>query len=167
MAQTDDTDDTHTLTIKVPNVALLDIHNTGASTAIIQSFTKPTEAGEALTAPTDDQTTWLNYSSVVNASQVRKVTVSASALIPGVTIKVTAATSTTGSGTLGTTNGQQTIVAAATGYQVLKDIGSSFTTDGASKGSKVTYSISSLAADTGSLVAADHTITMTYTLLDQ
>ena len=159
--------DNHDVTIVIQEVAILDIHSTGASKNITQTFTAPTEAGLALVAPPADATLWLNYSSIVTAAapdNVRKVSVKISATVPGVNIQVAAATPT-GTGTLG--SGSTVTALSTTDQDIITAIGSCYTGDGASVGSNLTYTLTTLNADYGTLVAGTTPpVTVTYTLSD-
>jgi len=157
-AQTDT--DNHQITVTVPNVALLDIESTG-SKDITATFTAPTEAGNPLAAPANNTTLWLNYTSVKETLN-RKISVSASALVPGVTISVLLAAPTGGAGTLGTVAGAAVPLAVA-GTDVVTGIGSGYTGDGSGSGIQLTYSFA--ASDYTTLAeSAGTTVTVTYTL---
>ena len=176
----DDKDDTHDVTIVIPEVAILDIES-----LLSKNFNfafKPDgtaaigEAGKGLIADPGNNVPalWLNYTSVVTgpggADPTRNISVFASSVVPGVTMKVTAGAPiiTTGGGTPGTPTAQVTIglgpLASAT--PIITGIGSVFTGDGVGAGSPLTYAIDVPAASFGSLVAGSTTVTLTYTLSD-
>ena len=164
----DYTDD-HTVTVVVPEVALLDIETTGASTNFSLMFTAPTEEGLGLTAPPSNTTTWLNYSSIVKpttAAAGRDISVKASVLVPGVDIKVLAAAGimTTGAGLAGTPTAQVTLTVA--NLPIITGVKSCFTGNGNTAGHMVTYdaSVSSFAALVSN--GAGAAVLVTYTLAD-
>ncbi|MDQ0592571.1 hypothetical protein QFZ37_000940 [Chryseobacterium ginsenosidimutans] len=105
--------DNHTITISVPEVALVDIEP-AATKNITLGFTAPTEAGQPIVANAANNTLWLNYSSIKSvADPTRNVSVKLNAIIPGIDIHVTAAAATgSGGGTLGTPAAQLTLSAA-------------------------------------------------------
>ena len=175
----DDKDDTHDVTIVIPEVAILDIES--ATSKNFNFAFKPDgiavigEAGKGLVADPGNviPALWLNYTSVVTAAapdNVRNISVFASSLVPGVTMKVTAGSPiiTSGGGAPGTPTAQVTIglgpLASAT--PIITGIGSVFTGDGVGAGSPLTYAIDVPAASFGSLVAGSTTVTLTYTLSD-
>jgi hypothetical protein len=160
--------DNHTITITIPEVALLDIELSGSKN-ISTAFTSPTEAGLRIVAPTSGlNSLWLNYSSVVNPSgpdASRTVSVSSSSLIPGTVLNVSAGTPViTGGGSGGS---PVAITAITTTPQtIISGIGSVYTGDGVSSGSNITYALTAPAATYGSLLAGATVLTLTYTLSD-
>jgi hypothetical protein len=168
MAQGADTQtDNHTITVTVPSVALLDLHSTDSknfSATFVQPA--PLEAGEKITDPDDNTDTWLNYSSILTAdgATTRHVDVSASEVVPGIDIKVTAGAATGGKGTLGGSDGEITLTTSD--QSVISGIGSAYTETGASKGHKLTYTFEALDDDYGDLVADEYAVKVTYTLAD-
>ncbi len=160
--------DNHTVTITIPEVALLDIELAGSKN-ITTSFTAPTEAGLGIVAPTSGlNSLWLNYSSIVTASgpdMSRTVSVKASGLIAGTALNVTAGVPViTGGGTGGTPVAITAIT--ATDQTIITGIGSVWTGDGVSSGSNITYALTAPASSYGSLVAGTTAVTVTYTLSD-
>lgn len=160
--------DNHTVTITIPEVALLDIELAGSKN-ITTAFTAPNEAGLAIVAPTSGlNSLWLNYSSVVtsngpNAS--RTVSVSATGLVPGTILNVSAGTPViTGGGSGGT----PVAITAITGanQNIISGIGSVYTGNGVNSGSNITYALTAPAATYGSLLAGVKAVTLTYTLSD-
>lgn len=170
-AQADDTDDSHTLTVDIPEVALLDIEG-GA--AITLEPAAPDEAGLPIDFTADtDNSLWLNYSSIIgNApNDSRKVTVSVAGTLPtGSNLNVLAAAdASAGAGNVGTAAGAAiTLAATATDYDIITNIRSCYTGDGTSKGHQLTYSLTEDATNYGSLnFDTDYTVTVTYTLVDE
>ena len=166
-AQSDTKTDNHTVAITIPEVSLLDIE-LSTSKNLTMNFVAPTEAGNAITAPLSNTTLWLNYSSIVEPTGVdasRTVSVKASAVIPGVDLKVTAgADAGAGAGTKGTPVGGG-VTLTTTDQTLISGIGSSWTDTGTSKGHQLTYAVSlTSAASYGSLLSGLSTVTVTYTL---
>jgi hypothetical protein len=127
-----------TVAVTLPVVTLLDIEPTGT---IAMNFTAPTEAGQPLTAPTANTTKWINYTSAIApAGLTRRVTASVNQVIPGVDIKLQAATASgSGGGTLGTPTAQVTL--STTAVNIITGIGGAFTGNGASNGHRLTISL--------------------------
>lgn len=142
----DSNTDNHTIGITIPEVALVDIEP-AANKNITLGFTAPDEAGLPIVPSGTDNTLWLNYSSIKSfADATRNVSVKVDAIIPGIDIRVTAATATgSGGGTLGTPAAQLTLTAAD--QTIISGIGSAYTGDGANNGHNLTYA---LAAGSGS-----------------
>lgn len=163
--------DNHTITITVPEVALVDIEP-AATKNITLGFTAPTEAGNPILASTANTTLWLNYSSIKSvADPTRNVTVKLNALIPGVDIHVTAAAATgAGGGTLGTPSALLTLSAAD--QTIISGIGSAYTGNGANNGHNLTYAIAAGSGPGGVAAYADlqatatTVATVTYTISD-
>jgi len=163
--------DNHTISITVPEIALLDIEPT-ASKNITLGYTSPTEAGEPIIPGAANTSLWLNYSSIKStADPLRTVSVKLSAVIPGVDIKVTAAAATgTGGGTLGLPS-STALILTASDQTIISGIGSAYTGNGANNGHNLTYVLSSggigAIANYADLEAASSTtITVTYTISD-
>lgn len=164
----DSNNDNHTVTITIPEVALLDIEPAGSKN-FSMLFIAPTEAGLGITAPAANATLWLNYSSIVTAAapdNIRTVSVKSSTPIPGVGIAVTAGTPVmaTGAGTGGTAGPAVTLTTTDQG--IISGIGSCYTGDGAGAGSNVSYGITAAPAAYALLVAGATPVTVTYTLSD-
>lgn len=163
--------DNHTITISIPEVALVDIEP-AATKNITLGFTAPTEAGNPVTANAANNTLWLNYSSIKSvADPTRNVSVKVNALIPGIDIHVTAAAATgSGGGTLGTPAAQITLSAAD--QTIISGIGSAFTGNGANNGHNLTYALAAGSGPGGVAVYADlqatatTVATVTYTISD-
>ncbi|MGC5743367.1 hypothetical protein [Chryseobacterium sp. NFX27] len=163
--------DNHTITISIPEVALVDIEP-AATKNITLGFTAPTEAGNPITPTTSDNTLWLNYSSIKSvADPTRNVSVKVNALIPGIDINVTAAAATgSGSGTLGTATAQLTL--SAVDQTIVSGIGSAYTGNGANNGHNLTYALAAGSGPGGVAAYADleatasTVATVTYTISD-
>ncbi|WP_326981205.1 hypothetical protein VUJ46_13125 [Chryseobacterium sp. MYb264] len=163
--------DNHTITISIPEVALVDIEP-AATKNITLGFTAPTEAGQPLVANASNTTLWLNYSSIKSvADPTRNVSVKLNAIIPGVDIHLTAAAATgSGGGTLGTPAAQLTLSAAD--QTIISGIGSAYTGNGANNGHNLTYALAPGSGPGGVAVYADlqatatTVATVTYTISD-
>lgn len=163
--------DNHTITISVPEVALVDIEP-AATKNITLGFTAPTEAGNPVIANAANTTLWLNYSSIKSvADPTRNVSVKLNAIIPGIDIHVTAAAATgAGGGTLGTPAAQLTLSAAD--QTIVSGIGSAYTGNGANNGHNLTYALAPGSGPGGVAVYADlqavatTVATVTYTISD-
>jgi len=163
--------DNHTITISIPEVALVDIEP-AATKNITLGFTAPTEAGNPITPATSNTTLWLNYSSIKSvADPTRNVSVKVNALIPGIDINVTAAAATgSGAGTLGTPAAQLTLSAAD--QTIISGIGSAYTGNGANNGHNLTYALAAGSGPGGVAAYADlqatatTVATVTYTISD-
>lgn len=165
----DSNTDGHNLTVVIPEVALLDIEINGPVTL---SPAAPEEAGDPIDfTSVDDNSLWLNYSSIVGSSSEPSRSVSANLsgnLPPGANLIVEAsAASSDGAGVKGSSVGSVTLALPATDYTVITNIGSCYTGDGPNKGHNLTYSLSENTANYGDLdFDADYTVTITYTLSD-
>jgi hypothetical protein len=164
----DGIDDSHTVAISIPQVALVDIASTGTSNNLTLGFTAPTEAGNPLGDPTNDTSLWLNYSSIKSAAGITNtVSVKLDTALPGVDINVSAATDAgDGDGALGTPAG--TVTLTNMDQPIVNGIGSSYTGDGSTAGHNLTYSVDGATTGTANyadLIAATGTIVMvTYTI---
>ncbi|RNA63924.1 hypothetical protein D1631_18065 [Chryseobacterium nematophagum] len=167
----DSNTDNHTITISIPEVALVDIEP-AATKNITLGFTAPTEAGNPVTPTASNTTLWLNYSSIKSvADPTRNVSVKVNAVIPGIDINVTAAAATgSGGGTLGTPSAQLTL--SASDQTIVSGIGSAYTGNGANNGHNLTYALAAGSgpggvADYADLQATISTVaTVTYTISD-
>lgn len=167
----DSNTDSHTITISVPDVALVDIEP-AATKNITLGFTAPTEAGNAIVPSAANNTLWLNYSTIKSdAKPSRSVTVKLNAVIPGIDVQVTAASATgAGGGGVGTTAGLLTLSAAD--QTLISGIGSAYTGNGANNGHNLTYALAAGSGPGGVANYSDLTVkastmaTVTYTLVD-
>ncbi|PWW16227.1 hypothetical protein DEU40_13222 [Chryseobacterium sp. AG844] len=163
--------DNHTVTISIPEVALVDIEPS-ATKNITLGFTAPTEAGNPIIPAAANTTLWLNYSSIKSvADPTRNVSVKMNAIIPGVDLNVTAAAATgAGAGTLGTSAGLLTLT--GTDQTIISGIGSAYTGNGANNGHNLTYAIAAGSGPGGVAAYADLqatatvAATVTYTISD-
>lgn len=163
--------DNHTVTISIPEVALVDIEP-AATKNITLGFTAPSEAGNPIVPSAANNTLWLNYSIIkTDTKPSRNVSVKLNAIIPGVDVNVTAAAATgAGGGALGTSAGLLTLSAAD--QTIISGIGSAYTGNGANNGHNLTYALAAGSGPGGvanyaDLVAKPSTVaTVTYTITD-
>ncbi|MEJ5050741.1 hypothetical protein WH221_12970 [Chryseobacterium culicis] len=162
--------DNHTVTISIPEVALVDIEP-AATKNITLGFTAPTEAGNPILPSAANTTLWLNYSSIKSvADPTRNVSVKMNAIIPGVDLRVTAAAPTGGAGTLGASAGL--VILTANDQNIVLDIGSAYTGNGANNGHNLTYALAAGSGPGGVAAYADLqatatvAATVTYTISD-
>lgn len=161
--------DNHTITITIPSVAILDIEPSG-SKDITVAFAVPTEAGDSLLAPSDNNTLWLNYSTILNGTVTsRKVTAHISTgyvANSGLAVGLEAGAATgTGVGTLGVpVAGPVTLTGTA--QDIVTGIGSAYTQTGASQGHQLTYSFKTVPGSYSQLTAGNTILTVTYTMTD-
>ncbi len=168
--------DSHTVSINIDEVALLDLEAT-AGTAIILRGTAPTEAGEAVIFGTNatNATIWINYSSIVGSASdpARNVTVKITDGFVPTGLKLTvlaAADAGNGAGNVGLATSTATILDDVTEQEIISGVGSAYTGDGANSGHKLTYQLdyeTDAATDYGSLdFDKTDVLTITYTLSD-
>jgi hypothetical protein len=171
----------HSLTISIPEVALLDLE--AATTAITLKGSLPVgidgkaEAGLPMTFGDDatNSTIWMNYSSIVGSTETsRNVTVALSGTVPnGLKLTVRAGIySGEGKGTLGTAEVEPIVLLsnATAATPIITAIGSAYTGNGINNGHLLTYKLgyaTDAATDYAKLrfdtVAP---LTITYTLSD-
>ena len=165
-AQDGDNDD-HTVSISIPEVAILDLEG---STNVSLKVEAPTEAGAAIDfSNAADNSIWVNYSSIVGTSETSRsvsVKISNNNVPDGMLLKVTSGSDAgKGDGTLGTSSGQITLTSSD--QTVISGIGSGYTGDGTSHGHNLTYALS-LDPTAGSYEDIDFdqdvTLTITYTI---
>lgn len=162
--------DNHTVTVSIPEVALVDIEP-AATKNITLGFTAPTEAGNPIIPAAANTTLWLNYSSIKSvADPTRNISVSMNPTISGVDLHVTAAAPTGGAGLLGGSTGLITLSAA--GQTIVSGIGSAYTGNGANSGHNLTYALAAgsglggVAAYADLQATASVLTTVTYTISD-
>jgi len=165
----DKADDSHTVAISIPEVAILDLEAKGGTTVSL-SVEAPTEAGEAVDfSNATDNNVWINYSSIVGKSETSRVVaakISENSVPDGMLLKVTAAKDAgNGDGTMGVSAGEVTL--SSTDQKVITGIGSSYTADGAGNGHNLEYALE-LDPTAGSYSKIDFDqdvkLTITYTI---
>lgn len=163
----DKNSDEHKVTISIPKVALLDLEGTKDITLKIDG---PTEAGEAVSFKNATNSgIWVNYSSIADGNNTRKVTVEIDKEVPsGIYLKVLASGySGSGKGNIGQVTGQN-LTLKTTPQNIVTKVGSCYTGDKAENGHNLTYSLELTAdADYGKLLEGETEITVTYTLVDE
>ena len=165
-AQSDNATDNHTVTVEIPVVALLDLEVATGTKNLTATFTQTAEAGEAITAPANDNTIWLNYSSIQNGTKDKRVDVSLETLVPGVDIKLSANAATTGAGTKGVPAGAQ-LTLTSSPQIIINGIGSAYTNTGASAGHQLIYSFAANTTNYGNLKSGTQTaVKVIYTLAE-
>ncbi|SDW11977.1 hypothetical protein SAMN05444411_101104 [Lutibacter oricola] len=163
--------DAHSLTIGIPQVALLDIESTAAK-AISLKATAPTEAGEKVEFNQSNSDLWLNYSSIVGNESSRAITVQITdGDVPsGIDLTVSANKyEGDGEGTMGEIAEKSIVLNNKKATNIIKGIGSAYTGNGAKKGHNLTYRITqSDDKDAYANLNFDEstTLTITYTLSD-
>jgi hypothetical protein len=170
-AAQDKNNDKHTIDIKIPEVAILDLETTGKSGVIALEGTAPLEAGNALDfSKAINSELWINYSSIIGkkTEPTREVTVQITdGNVPsGLEISVEAAKDAgKGEGTVGTPAGALTLSTSA--QKIITGVGSVYTGNGANAGHNLTYKMKLATGKYGD-IDFDQTgsITVTYTLSD-
>lgn len=124
--------------VTLPVVTLMDIEPTGT---ISLNYTAPTEAGNSVTVPIANTTKWINYTSAIALGGVtRRITASINQVIPGIDIKLQAATASgSGGGALGVPSAQITLSTNA--QTIISGIGGAFTGNGANNGHQLSITL--------------------------
>lgn len=169
----DTNEDSHTVSINVPEIALLDLESQ-TGTAISLNGTAPTEAGDKVEFNASNNDIWINYSSICSASteSSREITVQITdGDVPnGLELKVTAAEDAgMGDGAMGDAEENALVLSTQNAQTIIDGVGSAYTGNGPSKGHNLTYTLTQK-SDAGSYAALDfsqsQTVTITYTLSD-
>lgn len=150
--------------VTLPIVTLMDIEPAGA---ITMTFSNPGVAGNPIISPAANTTKWINYTSAIALGGVtRKITASINTLIPGIDMKIQAATASgSGGGTLGTPSAQLTL--NTTSQTIISGIGGAFTGNGANNGHRLTISVSANTNTYSNLSARTNTpVVITYTITE-
>lgn len=166
-AQVDDSNDSHTITVSIQPVAILDIETTSTKNFSLGPAI-PTEAGNPLDDSATNNTLWLNYSFIPSdQGETASITVQTDVVISGMDINVeAAAAAANGDGQKGTPTGEITL---STGAQVIiQNIGASYTGDGNASGHQLTYTLDiDGTANYEDLYAQSNTvINVTYTIAE-
>ncbi len=150
----------YNVSLTLPQVALMDIEQ---ATSISLNPTKPTEAGSRLANPANNTTKWLNYTSAVASGGSRTISASINQTVPGIDIKLQAASASgSGGGTLGTPSSQVTLSTVPT--TIISGIGGAYTGNGVGNGHQLTFS--AVPNNYTNLNASNNTVTVTYTISD-
>lgn len=156
----------HSLTINIPEISLLDLEG---STSITIAPSNPTEAGLGLDfSSAVNSNIWLNYTSIVATGKTRNVSVqiSSGSVPSGLSLKVTASNIVgNGQGVFGTPLSQVTL--SALPQNIITGIGSAYTGNGTNNGHRLNYSLNLLSADSYSqIVQGNTTVNVTYTITE-
>ncbi|MCU0339055.1 MAG: hypothetical protein MUE30_04165 [Spirosomaceae bacterium] len=166
--------DNHTVTVTIPEVALLDLESSGSKNFTL-AYVAPTEAGNPITSPTPNNSLWLNYSSIVaNTGETsRQVTVQiTSGTMPaGVILRVFAfpPTPSLSGGQIALVGFPLPMGIPTTPFPILSNIGSGYTGNGVGAGHMLSYTLDfPLGPSTYGDLKHDNstTVTVTYTLTD-
>ncbi|MCI0921990.1 hypothetical protein [Sphingobacterium rhinopitheci] len=166
-AQVDGQTATHGIDVTIPLVSIIDIEATSGAN-ISFSFTAPNEAGEAIVAPTANNSLWLNYSTIVAENKTKQISVKLSNLIDGATIGLVAGPDAGEGG--GIVGGPTTIADGLTTADkpLITAIGSAYTGTGTEKGHQLTYTLTPTNSSYGAIIgAAAKSTTVTYTISDE
>ena len=168
----DTNEDFHTVTIGIPEVALLDLESTTGENEIELTATAPIEAGDKVEFDQEDSTLWINYSSIVGTDATREVSVQITdGDVPaGLELSVVAkADAEQGEGATGSVSGDAIVLNGNSAAIIIEGVGSAYTGNGANKGHNLTYKIAqSNDSDAYSKLNFEQsqTLTITYTLSD-
>jgi hypothetical protein len=156
----------HNLMIDVPQVTLLDIEAT-ISKDFNMAITAPTEAGSKTVNAGQNQTLWLNYTSVATVNVKRRVMMSTNVNPPGgVEFSVEAnADVGMGAGIPGTPI-LSSLEPLTTPADLITNIGSCYTGTGVTRGHRLTYRATVPTGSFGLLRAGNFPVIVTYTLMD-
>ncbi|WP_372650327.1 hypothetical protein [Draconibacterium sp.] len=159
--------DSHNLNIKIDKQALIAIESEG-STDISFDSKAFVNAGEEMTfaASGSNKQLWLNYSSIVGSGSTNTISAKISKLPEGLKVNVATSESAATSSKKGKTGKGYTVDLTEGGVTVVDNIGSCYTGNGANKGHKLEYSVSVDDSNYEKLVAADHTLVVTYTITE-
>lgn len=161
------TSNEHGVDITINEIAMLDFDN---AAPVAFEIVAPENAGESPVVSATDTTRRLFFTSIVNQQgETRNITVAHDNNVPDGLRLHLHASGPTGSGNLGTTNGNFSSPAVITdlGTQVVVNgIGSGYTNTGSSDGVALDYSLSILSSpqDLASLAANSSAVTLTYTM---
>jgi len=167
----DSNEDSHTVTIGIPNVALLDIES-ATGKAITLDAQAPTEAGEKVVFNQTNSDLWINYSSIVGDKSTREVSVQITGgdVPDGLELSVVAkADVKQGEGTTGSVAKDAIVLNDKKAATIIEGVGSAYTGNGANKGHNLTYKIAQSKDDKAYSKLSfeqSQTLTITYTLSD-
>ena len=170
-SQSDNENDSHSLTINVNTVAHLEINSIN-SNAVSLNATAPDDAGDKVEFGQTNNDLWLNYSSIAEKNSARNVTVQVTnGDVPsGIDLSVSANKyKGDGEGYIGEVVEQPIILNNKKATNIIEDIGSAYTGNGANKGHNLVYKIAqSDNKDAYAYLDFDQstTLTITYTLTD-
>jgi hypothetical protein len=165
------TDDNHTLTVDIPEVALVDIE--GASgTNITLNVEAPSEAGGSIDlSNSKDSSLWLNYSSVTGSqTEPRRevyAKISQGTVPSALRLRLVASQDAGfGDGKLGIPTNEKSLT--GTDKRIIRNIRTAYTGDGVGKGHRLTYSLKLRNNRYNQLDFDESTsLTVLYTITDQ
>lgn len=169
----DTNEDLHTVSINVPEIALLDLESQ-TGTGISLNGTAPTEAGNKVVFNASNNDIWINYSSICSSGNqsTREITVQITdGDVPdGLELKVVAGEDVgLGDGAMGDAEEDALVLNDQNAHTIIEDVGSAYTGNGPSKGHNLTYTLTQK-SDAGSYASLNfsqsQTVTITYTLSD-
>lgn len=167
----DHTSGSHSFSIVIPEVAILDIESSQSPSITLQAKA-PTQAGDVLTFGQSNRDLWINYSSIVGAATrtSRKVTAQiASGIVPdGISINLVATTPAgAGGGKLGVPVSGG-IILTTTAQDLIVGIGSSYTGNGPGNGHQLIYTFQATGPDAYHRLRFDQSTTLgiMYTITD-
>lgn len=160
----------HRVNVTIPTVAILDIEGAGNNTTVtLTPEIRNLDAGSEVDFSSSvNSNLSLNYTSIVTNGKKKKITVKIDKDLKGSRgyhIGLSVGTCRNGHGSLGTA--KQNIELSETTTDIVTDIASCYSGNGAAKGRQLTYS---LVADDYSKLYNDNygaNITVTYTIVDQ
>lgn len=158
----------HNISISINDLALIGIRGGNGSANINLSPDAPTIAGQALDfSKASDNSLWLNYSSIVSASnKSRSINAKIESDLPGGTsITVSPKSATNGRGKVGTA--AESVILSKSDQKVVSGIGSCYTGTGTSKGVQLDYKLNMQDSDYGKLFNQEYSVTVTYTITDE
>ncbi len=162
----DDKTSDHTVTISIPEVALLDLEG---SKSITLTPKAPTEAGQGFDfTDAKDNSVWINYSSVVGKHKYRNVTVEiTSGQVPDGLKLIAVAGNDIGNGKGKTGIPSGRIELSNSPQRIIYNVGSCYTGSGQQSGHNLIYKLDIESdADYAKITNADTDLTITYTLSD-
>ncbi|WP_111707363.1 hypothetical protein [Lutibacter citreus] len=167
----DNNSDGHQLQITIPDVALISVHNNNS--AINLKGNEITEAGKKLTFNSPDNSTWINYSSIIGSKNEShrfvSLEISEGEVPDGLNLLVTASKDAgKGNGEMGVPIESNQILDEAP-IKIIKNIGSCYTGVGVNNGTNIKYElVLNDKVDSYSKLNFNQsqTISLTYTLSD-
>ncbi|MDO9510277.1 MAG: hypothetical protein Q7J34_00835 [Bacteroidales bacterium] len=132
--------DSHSLGLSIPEIALLDIEPSGGNSVTMAFPFNGIDAGQSIIQSVDNSDSWINITSIVQATKTRKVTVEMNGDLPdGTFLKVSAKDySGKGEGTHGQVISQ--IILSNEPQDLIANIGSCYTGNGIGNGYNLHYS---------------------------
>jgi hypothetical protein len=162
----------HNVAFTVPNFAILDIETTGNNADITLSLSETDlEAGSEFDfSSATNSDLWLNYTALTDKTganvNTRKVSVQLDDAIPGINLKLAVAEDVSaGDGQTGGSLATSAITLTTSSKDIINEIGSCYTGNGASKGHNLTYSLE--ADNYSEIEAGSQSVTVTYTITAQ